>query len=227
MMGHGMEQWHPNPEFFFKPGGGPVLDMGPYYVTALVNLLGPCARVTALTSIGQDERIVTAEGPNFGQNIKVETPTTALSLLEFANGANIVMVMSWDVWRHSNSPIEIHGTEGSLRVPDPNFYGGHVQISHYDGEWDTLSTTEDVFGRLNQPPEAPEHANYRALGIAEMAAAIERGESGRASGELALHVLEVLEAILTAGAQKRAIDLPCTSVRPPVMTAAQAADLAQ
>jgi len=226
LMGHGMEDWHPNPEFFFKPGGGPVLDMGPYYVTALVNLLGPCARVTALTSMGQDERIVTAAGPNVGQRIKVETPTTAMALLEFVGGAHIVMTLSWDVWNHTNAPIEIHGTEGSLRVPDPNFYGGNVEISRRGADWEVLDTKGDTFGKLNFPSIAPSRANYRVLGIADLAAAIERGEPSRASGDLALHVLEVLEAILDSGAKRAAVELPVRLVSPHNLSAAQALDLA-
>ena len=135
VMSHGMEHWHPDPEFFFKPGGGPVLDVGPYYITALVNLLGPVARVHALTGTGFPERVVTAEGPRKGHRIAVETPTTALSLLEFASGAQIMFGASWDVWRHSHPPIELYGTEGSLRVPDPNFFGGIVEITEQGGDW--------------------------------------------------------------------------------------------
>jgi predicted dehydrogenase len=117
IMSHGMEHWHPDPEFFFKPGGGPVLDMGPYYISTLVNLIGPVSRVTALTGSGFPDRLVTAEGPREGQRITVETPTSAMSLLEFAAGAHVVFGASWDVWKHSHPPIELYGTEGSLRVP--------------------------------------------------------------------------------------------------------------
>ena len=226
LMGHGMENWHPNPEFFFKPGGGPVLDMGPYYITTLVNMLGACKRVTALTSIGQENRVVTAAGPHLGQIIKVETPTTAMALLEFNNGTHIVMTMSWDVWRHSCPAIEIHCTEGSLKLPDPNFYGGEVHFSLRGKDWQSIATTDHKFGKLNQPAEAPEQANYRALGIAELAAAIENGDMPRASGDLALHVLEVLEAILESGQHRSAIDLPHRDIRPPVLTEIQAENLA-
>ena len=119
-----MEHWHPNPDFFFKPGGGPILDMGPYYLAALCNLLGPVESVQAKTSIGFAERVVTAEGPNKGSRIAVETPTTVMALLRFVSGADIVLSMSWDVWKHGHPPIELYGTDGSLRVPDPNFFGG-------------------------------------------------------------------------------------------------------
>ncbi len=217
VLGHGMEHWHPNPEFFYKPGGGPVLDLGPYYITALINLLGPIARVQALTSIGEAERLVTAAGPHQGEAIKVETPTTALALLEFASGAHIVAGMSWDVWRHSAAPIEIHGTEGSLRLPDPNFFGGAVEISKRGGDWVAHDTSADPFGALNQPAAEPKVANYRVLGVADLAAAIREKRPARAGGDLALHALEAMEAILRAGAERRAIRLPPADIRPAVL----------
>jgi predicted dehydrogenase len=222
VFGHGMEHWHPNPEFFYKPGGGPVLDLGPYYVTALINLLGPIVRVQAMTSIGEAQRLITAAGPNKGKTIKVETPTTALALLEFANGANIVAGMSWDVWRHGAPPIEIHGTEGSLRAPDPNFFGGIVEISKRGGDWTPYDTAADVFGVLNQPVAEPKVANYRVLGVADLAAAIRNGRPAREGGDLALHALEAMEAILRAGSERRAIRLPPADVRPAVLSEKEA-----
>jgi predicted dehydrogenase len=217
VLGHGMEHWHPNPDFFYKPGGGPVLDLGPYYITALINLLGPIARVQALTSIGEAERLITAAGPHQGEKIKVDTPTTALALLEFQSGVQLVAGMSWDVWRHSAAPIEIHGTEGSLRVPDPNFFGGVVELSKRGGDWTPYATSADPFGVPNQPADAPKVANYRVLGVADLAAAIRGKRPPRAGGALALHALEAMEAILTAGAKGRAISLPAVEVRPATM----------
>ncbi|HLJ71459.1 MAG TPA: Gfo/Idh/MocA family oxidoreductase [Roseiarcus sp.] len=222
VLGHGMEHWHPNPDFFYKPGGGPVLDLGPYYITALINLLGPIARVQALTSIGEAKRLITAPGPNRGKTIKVETPTTALALLEFANGVHLVAGMSWDVWRHGAAPIEIHGTEGSLRLPDPNFFGGVVEVSKRGGEWAAHDTSADPFGVLNQPAAEPKVANYRVLGIADLAAAIREKRPPRAGGDLALHALEAMEAILRAGAERRAIRLPPADVRPAVLSEKEA-----
>ena len=160
-MSHGMEHWHPDPEFFFKQGGGPVLDVGVYYITALVNLLGPVARVHSLTSTGFAERIVTAEGPRKGYRIKVETPTTALAMLEFASGAQLMFVATWDVWKHSHPPIELYGTEGSLRVPDPNFYGGIVETSEQGGDWIAAQLGQDaarpaeLAGRCAAPCQLP------------------------------------------------------------------------
>jgi predicted dehydrogenase len=214
VLGHGMEHWHPNPEFFYKPGGGPALDLGPYYIAALINLLGPIARVQALTSIGEARRLVSAPGPHRGSWIDVETPTTALALLEFVSGAHLVAGMSWDVWRHGAAPIEIHGTEGSLRLPDPNFFGGTVQTSKRGADWQAHETTGDPFGALNQPADAPKVANYRVLGVADLAASIRDGRPPRASGDLALHTLETLEAILRSGADGRAIRPPAAEVRP-------------
>ena len=226
VMSHGMEHWHPNPDFFFKPGGGPVLDLGPYYITQLVNLLGPVRRILASTTIGNPHRTVTAEGPNVGKRIKVETPTTAHALLEFAGGARVILGMSWDVWRHGMAPIEIHGTEGSMRVPDPNFFGGIVEVARGRGEWERHDSSADAFGAPNHPPEKPVHANYRVLGIAELAEAIRARRASRLSGDVALHVLEVMEGVLSSGARNRAITLPATRARPGVMTEDEARALA-
>lgn len=199
VMSRGMEHWHPSPTFFFKPGGGPVLDLGPYYITTLVSLLGPVRRVAGMTAIGLPERLVTAAGPMTGQSITVETPTTAFAVLQFAGGALVSLTMSWDVFRHALKPIELHGTLGSLRVPDPNFYGGLVQYTEGRGDWIPLDTSRQVCGKVNFPDDAPEHANYRMLGVAEFAEAIREGRRPRASGQLGLHVLEVLYAVLEAG----------------------------
>jgi predicted dehydrogenase len=199
LMSHGMEHWHPDPEFFFKKGGGPVLDVGVYYITALVNLLGPVARVHSIASTGFAERIVTADSPKKGSRIKVETPTTCLSMLEFAAGAQLTFVATWDVWKHSHPPIELYGTEGSLRVPDPNFYGGIVETSKLGGDWTKHSSEAMPLGAPNWPAEAPRHANYRSLGVADMVLAHRNKRPHHASGKLALHVLEVMEAVVKGG----------------------------
>lgn len=199
MMGRGMEHWHPDPGFYYQPGAGPVLDMGPYYLTMLVNLLGPVRRVQAVATSGQDERLITAEGPKQGTTFKVGTPTSVLSLLEFHCGATITFGTSWDVFRHSNQPIELHGTEGSLRLPDPDTFGGVVAVSHRGAPWQETDTALDLFGAVNWPMVAPDRANYRMLGLADLARSIVEGRPARASGTLALHVLEIMEAILRAG----------------------------
>jgi predicted dehydrogenase len=199
MMGRGMEHWHPDPSFYYQAGAGPVMDMGPYYLTMMVNLLGPVRRVQAVATSGQAERLITAEGPKNGTLFKVGTPTSVLSLLEFACGTTVTFGASWDVFRHSNSPIELHGTKGSLRFPDPDNFGGIVAVSDMGGAWDETDTSTMPYGAVNWPVDAPDRANYRMLGLADLARAVIEGRTPRASGELALHVLEVMEAILEAG----------------------------
>ena len=196
MMGRGMEHWHPDPSFYYQAGAGPVMDMGPYYLTMMVNLLGPVRRVQAVATSGQAERLITAEGPKRGTRFKVGTPTSVLSLLEFDCGATVTFGASWDVFRHSNSPIELHGTKGSLRLPDPDNFGGVVAVSDRGGAWDETDTSTMPYGAVNWPVDAPDRANYRMLGLADLARAVIEGRTPRASGDLALHVLEVMEAIL-------------------------------
>jgi predicted dehydrogenase len=225
VMSHGMEHWHPDPEFFFKPGGGPVLDIGPYYVNALVNLLGPVARVAAMTGTGFPERVVTAEGSRKGHRIAVETPTSAFALLEFAGGAHVIFGASWDVWKHGHAPIELYGTEGSLRVPDPNFFGGVVETTERGGEWRRHDTSSLPLGAVNWPADAPRVANHRALGVAEMAAALGGGEPHRASGRLGLHALEVMTAILAAGETGAVVAIKSPVERPAILSEEDAAAL--
>jgi len=225
VFGHGMEHWHPAPDFFYKPGGGPVLDLGPYYLTMLVNLLGPIVRVQAVTSTAEARRLVTAPGPNKGAWIDVETPTTALALLEFVGGVHVAAGMSWDVWRHGAKPIEIHGTAGSLRMPDPNFFGGIIEVSERGAEWTAHDANGLVFGAPNQPVKDPSVANYRVLGIADLAAAIRAGRPPRAGSDLALHVLEAMEAILKAGASGRAIGFRAAEIRPAALSEREARGL--
>ncbi|MGO7581898.1 Gfo/Idh/MocA family protein [Rhizobium ruizarguesonis] len=199
MMGRGMEHWHPDPSFYYQAGAGPVMDMGPYYLTMMVNLMGPIRRVQAVATSGQEERLITAEGPKQGTTFKVGTPTSVLSLLEFDCGATVTFGSSWDVFRHSNHPIELHGTEGSLRLPDPDNFGGSVALSSRGAPWQGTDTSGELFGAVNWPIAAPDRANYRMLGLADLARAIIEGRAPRTSGDLALHVLEVMEAILRAG----------------------------
>ncbi|UWU17270.1 Gfo/Idh/MocA family oxidoreductase (plasmid) [Rhizobium sullae] len=199
MMGRGMEHWHPDPSFYYQAGAGPVMDMGPYYLTMMVNLMGPVRRVQTVATSGHEERIITAEGPKKGTRFKVNTPTSVLSLLEFQCGATMTFGASWDVFRHSNHPIELHGTEGSLRLPDPDNFGGVVALSSQGAQWQETDTAGELFGAANWPAAAPDRANYRMLGLADLARSIVEGRPPRASGDLALHVLEVMEAILRAG----------------------------
>jgi len=215
IMGHGAESWHPNPEFFYKAGGGPVLDMGPYYVTQLVNLLGPVRRVAGLATIGNPTRTITSE-PLKGTTIQVDVPTTVNGLLEFASGVNVSLSASWDVWKHNRtSPIEIYGTEGTLLCPDPNFFGNTPQSCGPDGTLHDVDIAPHPFGVPNRAMRnGTMQADYRMVGLVDMAVAMQQGRAHRASGALALHVLEVLEALIESSASRRFIDLSTRCERP-------------
>ncbi|MGD9507518.1 MAG: Gfo/Idh/MocA family protein [Geminicoccaceae bacterium] len=212
--GPGMESWHPNPSFFFKRGGGPVLDIGCYPITQLVNCIGPVASVVAHASRAQETRTVTSE-PRRGEVIEVEVPTTVNGVLELANGANVALTVSWDVWKHARLPIEIYGTEGSLLNPDPNFFGGPTRISARDGEWRDLDLARHPFGAPTRKNNAgSDIADYRMVGVLDMACAIAAGRSHRASGERALHVLEVMEALERSSVEGRRIRIETLCERP-------------
>jgi predicted dehydrogenase len=224
IMSKGMEHWHPNPAFFYQKGGGPVLDIGPYYLSALAALLGPVKSVRATGQISPLERRYGGEGPNKGKTFPVETFTTVNAILSFASGANISFIASWDVWRHGVLPIELHGTLASIRVPDPDTFGGDVQLSgdikllsRHDPDyaaklkaqpcWDVTPTDKFAFGGVNYPFAGPIMANYRSLGLAEMANAILENRPHRCSGRFSLHVLNVMLAILESGTTGQAISI--------------------
>lgn len=216
VLSHGMEHWHPNPEFFFKRGGGPIHDIGPYYVTQLVNLLGPVARVTAQASTASPTRTVTSE-PRKGQVIEVEVPTTVNGVLSFASGANVALSASWDVWKHKRLPFEIYGTEGSMLVPDPNFFGGTPMITERDSEWRELDISAHPFRIPNRTLRSgAKVADYRIIGLLDMAAALHEGRTHRANGDLALHVLEVMDAFERSSVEGRhvMIESPCERPEP-------------
>jgi predicted dehydrogenase len=226
VMSHGVEHWHPNPGFFFRKGAGPVLDMGPYYVSALVSLLGPVASVQALAQIGFAQRLVsTPTSKLLGQTIRVETPTSVQALLEFASGAQATFVASWDVWRHSLPPIELHGETASLRLPDPNWFGGRVEIAEGRDGWRAISARGEPFSAANWPLSKPVHANYRGLGLADMARAIIEGRPHRADGALALHALAVMTGMLDAAAAGRKVDIAAPCERPSPLRAREAKSL--
>lgn len=211
LLSHGMEHWHPNPAFYYQHGGGPIHDMGPYYVTQLVNLLGPVSRVTAQASTASKTRTITSE-PLAGQAITVEVPTTVNGVLSFANGANVSLSHSWDVWKHKHLPCEIYGSEGSMLVPDPNFFGGEPQITRRDGDWTLLDIGAHPYGAPNRVTRTGAHvADHRIIGLLDMAAAIRAGRPHRVSGALALHVLEVLDAFERSSLEGRhiVIETPC------------------
>jgi predicted dehydrogenase len=216
MASHGMEYWHPRPEPFYQPGGGPVLDVAPYYLTQLVNLLGPVAQVTAFASTPSSTRTVTSQ-PDPGRIIPVGVPTTVNGALLMESGANIALTMSWDVWKHRRYSMEIYGDQGTLLNPDVNFFiGGYLQpekamFSVADGEWQEApgQSAEDATDMAFAPIGGP-----RGLGVAEMALAITEGRDPRASAKLALHILEVLLAIETSAREGRAVPIETRTQRP-------------
>jgi predicted dehydrogenase len=211
---HGMEHWHPNPEFFFKRGGGPVLDIGPYYVTQLVNLLGPVVRVAAQTAMGSATRTV-ASDPRKGSIIQVEVPTTVHGILSFSNDATVTITTSWDVWKHRRVPFEIYGSEGSMLVPDPNFFGGEPMVTERAGNWTPLDISALPFGKPNRHTnDGAQVADYRIIGLLDMAAAIRDNRPHRASGALAMHVLEVLCAFERSSTEGRHVMIETSCERP-------------
>lgn len=184
MLCGGHESWHPDPAFYYKRGGGPMFDMGPYYLHALISLVGPVASLSGRATSAWERRTITSE-PRFGEVIEVEVPTNVSAILDFAGGAQGTITTSFDVrGGSSHAPIEIYGSEGTLLVPDPNTFGGTVRIRRR-GQPD-FAEIPLAFGYAE---------NSRGLGLSDMAGAIEEGRPARASGELALHALEIMEGI--------------------------------
>ncbi|MGW6195247.1 Gfo/Idh/MocA family protein [Kribbella sp. NPDC055110] len=202
MVTPGHELWHPAPEFYYQPGGGPVLDMGPYYVTSLVTLLGPVVRVTARAGRAKQQRTIHT-GPRAGTVFDVEVPTHVTGVLEHESGALTTVLMSFDVWAGRLPRIEVHGTDGSLSVPDPNGFDGTVEIvTPAQREW-------------TEVPVAGGYAGAgRGVGVADMARALRTGEPHRATGELAYHVLDVLESFVDSAVQDQPLDVASTVTRP-------------
>lgn len=215
VMSRGMEHWHPNPDFFFQPGGGPILDLGPYYITDLISLVGPIKRVSAFTGMARTEREVTAEGPFKGTFVKVGTPTTIHAILEFHSGAIITLGASWDVSSHGHHNIELYGTEGSVYVPDPNFFNGDVTITDRAGTKEKVTPWDHPFGVANQNLDTPTpRANYRNAGLSDMLTAAETGRHARCDLDVALHAVDVMTSILKAGETHQVITLQTTCERP-------------
>jgi len=217
-MGPGMEMWHPNPDFFFLPGGGPMLDMGPYYITNLINLIGPVKRVTALSGTGRKERIINSQptNPRNGEKLKVKTPTTYHALLEFAQGACITVSLSWDVWAHKHQNMEIYGQTGAMFVPDPNFFGGEVMVAGADQTPKAIKAWDHPLSKLNwgRPGGELQWANYRCAGLADMADAIMKKRLARCDISLVAHVVEVMTAVMESGEKHKVVKLKSTCKRP-------------
>lgn len=204
MMCHGHESWHPDPEFYYEVGGGPMFDMGPYYLTALVNLLGPVRRVTGSARISFPERTITSE-KKFGKKVTVEVPTHVAGVMDFACGAVGTIVTSFDVWGANLPFIEIYGSLASLAVPNPNTFGGPVKIR--------LAHDPDK-GWKDIPLSHVYTENWRGIGVADMAYAIRSGRPPRASGALAYHVLDIMHAFHDASSGNRHVELGSSCERP-------------
>lgn len=224
VMNHGMEHWHPNPDFFFLPGGGPVLDLGPYYIANLVNLVGPVKRVAALTSSATATRTIVSQ-PRAGEEIPVKTPTNIHALLEFQNGATVTLSASWDVWAHRHKNMELYGTEGSIYVPDPNFFGGDVLITEQAGEAEVLADDGHPFGIPNQDHGQGKMANYRTVGLADMAQSITEGRDYRCSFDRALHAVDVMTSIIKSGETGDFVDISTPCSRPEALGKAEAENM--
>ncbi len=221
---HGPEGWHPSPEFFFLPGAGPMLDLGPYYVANLINFFGPVKRVGALTSSATPTRTI-GSGPRAGQQIEVKTPTNIHALLEFHSGTTVNLTTSWDVWHHKRNHFELYGTEGTLYVPDPNFFGGGLETAGRDGVLTPVTPWDHPFGRVNQIDKGRELANYRTAGLADMVAALADGRDHRCSLDRTLHGVDVMTACLTSGQTGEFVTLTTTCTRPAALGPDEAAAL--
>ena len=221
VMSHGMEHWHPNPDFFFQPGAGPVLDVGPYYIANLIQLIGPVKRVTALSATPQTERTI-SNGPRNGEKVPVNTPTTIHGVMEFHNGAVVTLNASWDVWAHGHAPMELYGENGSIFVPDPNFFGGDVRFTDKGKPVKKLPKWNHPFGIPNQKHSHGMMANYRTAGLADMAIAIAEGRPHRCSLEAALHAIEVMTGVLKSGETGKVVAMQTTCERPAALGPKQA-----
>ena len=201
----GVQSYHPNPEpWFAKKEGGPVIDMGPYYLTALVNLLGPAKKVSGSIVKGVKKRSI-GIGPRKNKTFKVLCPTTYLSTITFQNGTVVGLTLSFDVIAHQKNHIELYGKKGSMIVPDPNMFGGSVYVCKKFGDiWKEYKTNKMLLGKINirsqssRANESSTNANYRGVGLAEMAYSIENKKVNKCNGELSLHVLDIIQSTMKA-----------------------------
>jgi predicted dehydrogenase len=200
----GHERWHPDPEFYYQPGGGPLLDMGPYYLTSLVQLLGPVARVVGASARPSATRTI-GSGPRAGTSFDVAVDSTVTAILEHASGALSTLVMSFDIWAARLPRIEVHGTGGSLSVPDPNNFAGAVELysaAAPDEGWVDVGSTAGYVD------------SGRGHGLADLALAIAEGRPHRADDEVALHVVDIMESVQQAADTRTSVELTTTCERP-------------
>ena len=213
----GMEAWHPDPDFFFQPGAGPVLDVGPYYLTALVALLGPVRRVAATANSARPTRTI-GSGARAGETVAVATPTNIHALIEFVSGAGFTLSLSWDVHAHRHGPMELYGTEGTMFLPDPNYFGGTVEWVDAKGRAHEEDGAEHPFARANWTTTYNTIANYRGAGLADMAAAIVTGRPHRCAPDLALHTVAIMAGILEAAETSAWVTIEDDTQRPAPLT---------
>ena len=221
----GVQSYHPNPEpWFAKKGGGPVIDMGPYYLTALVNLLGPAKEVFSQSEKGKSKRVI-GIGPKKGKKFKVECPTTYFSTIKFLNGTIIRLTLSFDVISHLRNHIELYGNEGSMIVPDPNMFGGSVLISKKLGSsWKNFKTNKMTLGKINirsqssRANESPTNANYRGVGLSEMISSIQKKKLHKCNGNLSLHVLNIIDAIHNSAKKGKKVKINQLCERPTIFS---------
>ena len=221
----GVQSYHPNPEpWFAKKEGGPVIDMGPYYLTALVNLLGPAKQVWGSLMWNKKNRII-GIGPRKGKSIRVLCPTTYLGTIFFKNKTIIRFTLSFDVIAHHRNHIELYGDKGSILVPDPNMFGGSVYTcKKLGGTWKEHKTNRMPLGKINirekslRANEAPINANYRGVGLAEMAYCIKKKKKHRCNGELSFHVLDIIQSIMKAAKKRKKIAIKSTCKIPKKFT---------
>ncbi len=225
VVSHGHEWFHPSPAFFYQKGAGPLLDIGPYYMTALLSLLGPVKKCCAMSKRTFAERTIESE-PKKGEIIPVEVDTHITSNLEFANGAIATMITSFDIWESELPRLELYGTKGSICIADPdpvdgpNLFGGKVLLRTMDNyRWKGLPR-QQPFSEWEEVPivhpfnETSHQENSRGIGLVDMAYAIRDGRQERAKGQMALHSLEVMESILQSGAEERFYHMKTTFERP-------------
>lgn len=205
MMCHGHEHWHPDPAFYYQPGGGPLFDMGPYYLSALITLIGPVLRVSAAARATFPERTISSDAKK-GERIPVQVPTHVAGVLEFVSGPIVTLITSFDVWSHQLPFIEIYGETGSISVPDPNTFDGPVRVCRLrEDQWREVPLTH------------PFREPSRGLGVADMVCALRTGRPHRANAEVAFHVLDIMHALHESAGSGQRVDLKSTCERPEAM----------
>ena len=223
----GVQTFHPNPESWFDKGGGPVIDMGPYFFTTLVNLLGPAKNVRSRGKKFSDKRGYQV-GPKKGKFFNIEILTSVMFDVEFHNQSIVQGFISFDVENHGRNHMELYGSKGSIIVPDPNMFGGPVLVSKELGsEWKEHSAEDKLLGKTNiinhsgRSNEAPKQSNYRGAGLSDMVFAIENNKKHRCNGELALHVLDLIESTIKSAETGTEVSLKTTCQKPMPFTEEQ------